>query len=133
MRKLKNGFTLIELLVSISIIIVLSSVAIVSYQSANRRARDDRRKADLEKIRAALEMYRLDESEYPPDYLVLDDDPDPYLNEIPDDPKTGYDYHYDQLTDYTYELCASFEASDLGECGGGNCGTADCNYQLENP
>ena len=37
MTKIKNGFTLFELLVSISIIAILTALAIVSYSSAQKR------------------------------------------------------------------------------------------------
>lgn len=59
------GFTLIELLISVSIIAILISIAVVQYSSVNKRSRDGKRKADLEQIRTALEMYRADKGEYP--------------------------------------------------------------------
>lgn len=52
-----QGFTLIELLVVIAIIGLLSSVVLVSLNSARMKARDARRIVDLKQIRLALEMY----------------------------------------------------------------------------
>ena len=49
--KNKKGFTLIELIVSITIIAVLTVAGVISYGGANKKARDNRRMADLEKIR----------------------------------------------------------------------------------
>ena len=57
MRKLlpKNGFTLIELMVTISIIAILSMVGITLFLTAQKSARDGRRRADIDAIAAALE------------------------------------------------------------------------------
>jgi prepilin-type N-terminal cleavage/methylation domain-containing protein len=61
----KNGFTLIELLVVISIIGLLSSLAVVSLNSARIKARDALRKADMAQMRTALNLYYMDNNEYP--------------------------------------------------------------------
>jgi len=65
MKEKKKGFTLIELLVAMTVASVLMGLALVSYQGARKSARDGKRKADLEQIRSALEMYRADKGEYP--------------------------------------------------------------------
>lgn len=59
------GFTFIEILVSVTIIAVLIAIGVASYASINRRARDAKRKSDLEQIRSALEQYRADFGSYP--------------------------------------------------------------------
>ena len=61
----KKGFTLIELLVVISIIGILASVVLISLNSARIKARDAQRKADLQQISKALELYYLDNGRYP--------------------------------------------------------------------
>lgn len=53
----KKGFTLIELLVVIAIIGLLSSVVLVSMQSARAKARDSRRMSDVGQIMTALLLY----------------------------------------------------------------------------
>jgi len=126
----KNGFTFIELLVSITIILVLTSIGMVSYQSANKGARDNKRKADLEQVRAALEMYRTDNDVYPAALSGLTTD---YLSEIPTDPK-GYSYYYNRITVTSYDLCAYCEGDEYVDDCGANCSApADCNYKLTNP
>lgn len=61
----KNGFTMIELLVVTTIIIVLTAIGLVSFTSANRNARNGKRRADLETVRQALVLYRTDNGSYP--------------------------------------------------------------------
>lgn len=52
-----KGFTLIELLVVIAIIGLLASIIAVSVNSTRAKARDARRKADLDEIYKALMLY----------------------------------------------------------------------------
>ena len=58
--KVKHGFTLIELLVVIAIIGMLASFAIASFNSAQAKGRDSRRKADLNAVKTALELAKQD-------------------------------------------------------------------------
>lgn len=92
-----RGFTLIELLVVITIIGVLSTIGLTSFQGANQKARDSRRAADVQQIRAALEMYKTDKGYYP---TTLSDASMPsYFAEkkVPTDPrvKDGWGYVYE--------------------------------------
>lgn len=64
-KRKQNGFTMIELLVVTTIIIVITAIGLVSYTSANRNARNGKRKADLEMVRQALVLYRTDNGSYP--------------------------------------------------------------------
>ncbi|OIO47761.1 MAG: hypothetical protein AUJ28_00455 [Parcubacteria group bacterium CG1_02_37_51] len=63
--KNKKGFTLIELLVVIAIIGLLSTLAVVSLNSARSKARDARRTSDIRQIQTALDMYYNDAGAYP--------------------------------------------------------------------
>ena len=65
-RKRNKGFTLIELLVVISIIGLLSSMAVYAFNVARVKARDVRRKVDLKQIQKALELYYDQKIYYPP-------------------------------------------------------------------
>ncbi len=60
-----KGFTLIELLVVISIIAILAGLLMSNFVGVRQRGRDAQRKADIQQIRSALELYRADMGAYP--------------------------------------------------------------------
>lgn len=62
----RTGFTFIELLVAVSIITLLTSIAVTRFTGSQQRVHDARRIADLAQIRTALELYRADNGFYPP-------------------------------------------------------------------
>lgn len=121
----KNGFTLFELLVSISIIAILTAVAVVSFGGVNKKARDSRRIADLGKIRIALEGHRQANGIYPVDLNTLVTES--FLQTVPLDPKTRVAYDYGQ-TDYTYYLCATVEINNSMTVDQSSCGLAPDGY-----
>lgn len=61
----RKGFTLIELLVVIAIIGLLSTLSVVSLNSARGKARDAARKSDMNAISTALELYNVEVGNYP--------------------------------------------------------------------
>jgi general secretion pathway protein G len=133
--KQENGFTLIEILVAVMIFIMITAIAVVSYQSANQRARDGRRQADLQQVRTALEIYRADIGTYPSvnwsDMETALQGPPSYLTTIPTDPK-GYGYYY--ISNGTiYRLCAYMEKGGSGCTSSPACGTKTCNYEVVSP
>lgn len=60
-----KGFTLIELLIVIAIIGLLVGLGTFSYGNAQAKARDTRRKQDLQAIASALHLYYQDNGAYP--------------------------------------------------------------------
>jgi type II secretion system protein G len=107
MKKMQNssGFTLVELIVVIVIISVLITIGIASYATIQKRARDTRRKSDIEQIRSALEMYRADTKYYPSvgagSYIKVNDTAglksvlvSNYISAVPDDPNSSNNYYY---------------------------------------
>lgn len=128
-----GGFSLVELLISIGVLAVLAAGIISLIGPGPRQgARDGKRKADLEAVRSALEIYRSDTGRYPgPDWKSVLTAGGQYMNSIPVDPKTEGDYGYYASPSgctttgtrcTTYSLCA-----DLERPGG------VCNFVVNNP
>ena len=116
-KQQNNGFTLIELLVVVTIIGLLSTMILVSLNTARMKARDVRRLADLRQVALALEMYYDDNTKtgYPGasgsnNWSVLDSTLKPnYLPSIPTD--TGneiYEYWVD-VNNQSYVLGINLE------------------------
>ena len=85
-RASASGFTLIELMVVMSIIVTLSTLALVQYRHSVNLAREGVLKDDLFKMRDAIDQYYADKNQYPAtlDSLVSDG----YLRAMPQDPMT---------------------------------------------
>lgn len=113
----KNGFTLLELLVVIAIIGILVAIGTVSYSAAQARARDSRRRQDIEAVSKALEQYYAAHSGSYPTQATCASSADEYLvgGTAPTDPKTGaaYTYACDDAAG-TYCVCAAVEVVSSG-------------------
>lgn len=141
----RQGFTLVELLVVISIIGVLLALSFAAFSNTKKSARDGKRKADLEQIRSALEIYRTDCKTYPATANVVFGSSltgvevsclnNIYMAEVPKDSLTPtYNYRYNRVSQNSYVLCAYLETVTATVTGcGGQCGTVDCNYKVVNP
>ena len=140
-NKFENGFTLIELLVVIAIIGMLSSIVLVSLNSARDKSVMARRISDLKQIEIALQLYFDDHGEFPASSDTCDGGVggtdwsqafktalEPYLSPIPHDPKndrascvTGnwnnYYSFYNPIT-WTWNLCGP-GTTVLSSIGGG--------------
>jgi type II secretion system protein G len=137
----KNGFTLVEILIVVGLLTILFSMGIGSYTSIQKKARDDRRRADIEQIRAALEIYRTTNNAYPtaaptpasglPFGSPLSDLVNTYLQKIPQDPLSPARSYYYATSGGDYTLGAQFEgtSSCTTTPPANSCGTGfSCNY-----
>jgi general secretion pathway protein G len=114
---MKKGFTLIELLVTVSIMALIMGASLTAFEGSKKSTRDGKRKADLEGIRSALEIYRSDVGGYPANKDLLSPD---YISSWPADPLATQSYVYTPggctTSCKTYSLCASLEIGSTGAC-----------------
>lgn len=140
----KKGFTLIELIVVIAIIGILVTIVIVAINPVERiqDAQDSKRRADLNQIRAAMQLYYNENKSYP----VTGSGPPfgaawtvgsiTYMRQVPID--TGGSYAYAGVnctvtacTDYVITADLNNPNADDGrtvsKCGAGAVDFAVCN------
>lgn len=113
----QRGFTLVELIIVMAIIAVLSAAGFeFGYQKQIQKARDAKRKADIQQIRSALEMCRADTGTYYSYSGVFCNGSlicgtNTYLDPIPCDPTSDATYRYNYSGGgSTYSLSARLEA-----------------------
>jgi len=126
MLKLTKGFTLLEMLVVIGIIAIMIGMGTASFSTAQKKARDSKRKTDLRIIQNALEQYY---SVCNTSYPVAQTDPNGSLVptlicpapsivilntvDLPKDPKSKTYYNMTGGTDY-YLICAPTQTATMG-------------------
>lgn len=120
MNILKRGFTLIELLIVIAIVGILVALILPNLSGARERARDSRRKIDLNNVQQALRLYYNDARVFPltADLNWASSLQNPagtttYMTQLPSDPQSTTSspvtYRYVSGTGSTYLLIAVLE------------------------
>ena len=92
-----NGFTLLELMIVVSIIGILATLAVPSYQSSVVKAKEAALRQDLSTLRDVLDQHKADQGKYPPSLSALVGTG--YLRGIPKDPFTGATTTWQEITD----------------------------------
>jgi len=65
-KKFKNrGFTIVELLIVIVVIGILATLVITTYNGIQEKARDTKRKTDINAIQGQVEAYQAQNGKYP--------------------------------------------------------------------
>ena len=148
---MKKSFTLLELIIAIVILGVLSTLISGNFITSLKKGRDARRKADLEQIQRAIEMYYEDKRAYPMslnfggklcETTSCVSGEKIYMQKVPNDPNTSYTYQYQSDGTY-YRLFSCIEnkldqgpgISQGGFNGGpSNCGAnCKCKYTISSP
>jgi type II secretion system protein G len=111
-----KAFTLIELMIVIAILGVLAAMVSGNFITSLKKGRDARRKADLEQIQRALEMYYEDNKNYPTTLEFGGQlchpngcDTKIYMQKVPNDPISGKNYGYESASGTDYRLYACLE------------------------
>lgn len=134
MLKTRKGFTLIEFMVAMSLVAILSGIAMGNFMGTQKRGRDVRRQSDLNQYRVALENYASTNSgTYPTTSGItnLNTALTSYMTGFPVDPQgNSYTYFVD-VTGTSWVLGACGEVNKLGYqvCSTGKSGytTLACN------
>lgn len=66
MKHKSYGFTIVELLIVIVVIAILAAISVVAYSGISASARDAQRSSDIAALTKALELYYIDNGQYPP-------------------------------------------------------------------
>jgi len=111
-RQDANGFTMIELLIVVSVVGILATMAVPSYQGTLLRAREAALRQDLFTMRDVLDQHRGDQGKYPSSLQALV--AAGYLRAVPNDPFTNSATTWQEITTPAEEGVADvFSGSDL--------------------
>jgi general secretion pathway protein G len=108
-RKQDAGFTLIELMIVMTIILILTALAVPRFEGAIRHAKEAVLREDLHVMRAAIDSYTMDKQKAPQslDDLIQDG----YLKAVPEDPFT---YSKDTWVTETSDSLHSLDQTEPG-------------------
>jgi len=65
LRSKQTGFTIVELLIVIVVIGILAAITIVAFNGVQKQARDTERTSEIKSMQKAIEMYKVENGEYP--------------------------------------------------------------------
>ena len=95
-KKYLHGFTLIEVIMAVAIVAILAILVIGTFTRQIVKGNDAKRKANLDRIKVAVEEYEKDKNCYPLTVTCpTDAGIGSYLKNVPCDPVTGTPYFYE--------------------------------------
>ena len=108
----EGGFTIIELMIVVSIVGILATLAVPSYQNAVVKAREGALRQDLFSLRDVIDQHRADKGKYPETLAALVSSG--YLRRLPPDPLTGSPGTWQEMKDPAEEgVIDVFSGSEL--------------------
>ncbi len=94
--RIPNGFSLIELLIVVSVIGILATMAVPTYQASVLKAKETALRQDLFTLRDVLDQHRADRGKYPSSLQTLVSTG--YLRTVPKDPFTNSEATWQEIT-----------------------------------
>ncbi|MCZ6695791.1 MAG: type II secretion system protein GspG [Acidobacteria bacterium] len=132
-----SGFTLIELLIVVAIIGIIAAVAIPNLMNALDKGKQKRSMADLKTISTAVEMYSIDNTQYPVSiaaWASIKPHLTPFF--IRDPPNAdGWNSTWDTTTDaagLNYTMASYGKDAAVGPRSGGQTQDFDCDIVFRN-
>ncbi|MBN8690143.1 MAG: type II secretion system protein GspG [Armatimonadetes bacterium] len=133
MKRLRKGFTLTEIMTVVSIIGLLSAMAVPQYMTSVRRSRENSLRATLAVVRSAVDAYRNDTGAFPAAIsdlsstsapasglsstaatvtITSSDWRGPYLRAVPTDPVSGSAFTYSTTSGTVGNVSSSASGND---------------------
>jgi general secretion pathway protein G len=102
----RRGFTFVEMLIVVSIIGILATIALPSFQTAVIKAKEAALKENLFVLRDVIDQFYADQEKYPATLADLVEKR--YLRRVPADPITG------QSDSWTFEYATDEQGQENG-------------------
>ncbi len=120
---MKKAFTLIEIMVAVAILAILTGIVLVSLQTTQQRARDNKRIGDINQLQLLLNQYYDQNKVYPVSLTELVTGG--YVSTLPKPPQPTNSYLYIPLavTGYNNTQCLAYHLGTTLE----NAGTSQLN------
>lgn len=119
-KKSSSGFTLLELLVVIAIIAILVVIGVVAYSTAQRKAKDARRRANVKAMQDGFEQWYADVGSY--NTAAANCANMKVATYFPSGAPSGPEYTCAARDGGGYCVCADLDGTD------GNSSDASCNF-----